>query len=323
MTHRILITDPIPTKVIQTYQNDSNLKFTLLKNKISSNELKEYLTHFDGVLVRTATRLTKNVLSGSSLKVIGRAGVGLDNIDLKTASELGIAVFNAPNGNTISTAEYTFGLLLSIARWIPQAHIDVTQNQHWNRKKWQGVDLFQKKIAIIGFGRIGQALARRCVAFGMEILVYDPFIDSKTAHNIPHKKLPLKNCLNQADFISLHVPLNNKTQGLINQSKIDQMKPGVRIINASRGGVIDEQSLTDALNNGKIAAAAVDVYSKEPPFDPPSPLLKAPRCLCLPHLGAATTEARIRVAQESLEQIIKYLHNGDIAKAVNTNNLKV
>ena len=313
---RILVTDKLDAEgveILKRYKEFEVVEKETLKGDALIQELKGY----DAIIVRSETKLTKEVLEASDgLKIIARAGVGVDNIDVPTAIKKGIVVVNAPSGNTVSTAEYTFAMMIALARKIPFAHLSM-QQKVWDRKSFKGVELFNKTIGIIGLGRIGTEVAKRARAFGMKVLAYDPYLSEEAAQKLEIELASLEKIYQESDFITVHTPLTDATRGLIGKKEIEMMKKSVRIINCARGGIIDELALAEALKSGRIAGAAVDVYSKEPPFDVGNPLLDAPNCILAPHLGASTAEAQYNVAIESAEAVANFLLHGMIVNSVN------
>ncbi|MGD2102822.1 MAG: hydroxyacid dehydrogenase, partial [Acidimicrobiia bacterium] len=248
-------------------------------------------------------------------RAVGRAGVGIDNVDVEAATKRGIAVFNAPGGNTIAAAELTMALLISVARKIPAAESSL-RGGNWDRASFKGVELRGKVLGLIGCGRIGGEVATRCQAFGMGVVVYDPYLTTERADELGVQLVGLEEVLEVGDFVSIHVPLTDETRGIIGATGFERMKSTAFIVNASRGGVIDESGLVAALESGTIAGAALDVYEREPlPAD--SPLRTAPNLVLTPHLGAATTEAQVGVATEVAEKIKTLLETGDSSEAVN------
>ena len=273
-----------------------------------------------GLIVRSATKVDVAMLNGApDLKVIGRAGVGIDNIDLEASSERGIAVMNAPSGNTVSAAELTMALILSAARWVPAADRSIREGK-WERARLRGMELRGKTLGLIGAGRIGSEVAARCRSFAMDVIAYDPLLTAERAHELRLDLVDLDEVLTRADVISLHVPLTDETLGLIDESSLAKMKSEALVVNTSRGGVIDEHALAAALVSGSIAGAALDVYETEPiPAD--SPLRDAPNLILTPHLGASTKEAQIHVAHEVAEAIRAVLVRGDVSAAINASEI--
>ena len=285
------------------------------KYKLSPDELKEVIGDYQGIIIRSGTKLTGEIIEkGDNLKVIGRAGVGLDNVDIEAATKKGVIVMNAPGGNTISTCEQTFALMLAAARNIPFAHISL-KDKKWERAKFKGTELYSKVLGIIGLGRIGKEVAKRAIAFGMEVLVFDPFVSENAAEKIGVKLTKLKEIYKNADFITMHTPLTEETRNLISDNEFSQMKPSAVVINCARGGIINEEALQRALKEKKIAGAALDVYSQEPPFD--SRLLEADNLIVTPHLGASTEEAQVNVAIEVAHCVKDALLGKAIKNAVN------
>jgi len=317
MKYKVLVTDKLDKEGIEVLKKYPEIE-VVEKETLKGDALKQELQGYDAIIVRSETKLTRDVIEASKgLKVISRAGVGVDNIDVAAATEKGIVVMNAPMGNTISTAEYTFAMILALARKIPFGHISLALEGKWDRKSFKGVELYNKTLGIIGLGRIGTEVAKRAQAFGMKILGYDPFISEDKALQLGIELASLEKIYKESDFITIHTPLTEKTKGMIGKKEIEMMKKTVRIINCARGGIIDEQALADALKEGRIAGAAIDVYSKEPPFDPRNPLLDAPNCILAPHLGASTAEAQFNVAIESAEAVANFLIHGMIVNSVN------
>jgi D-3-phosphoglycerate dehydrogenase len=281
----------------------------------SEEELCRQIGAYDALIVRSATHVTGAVIAEArNLKVIGRAGAGVDNIDVETATRRGIVVMNTPGGNTISTAEHTFSLLLSLARNVPQAWDSIRQGK-WERKKFVGAELFGKTIGIIGLGKVGREVAVRARAFGMTVIGFDPVVSAEIALKMGVEVSPLDELFARADFITIHTPLSDETKGLIGEEALAKCKEGVRIINCARGGIVDEQALLKALDSGKVAGAALDVFEHEPPGD--HPLLKHHRVVATPHLGASTEEAQEKVARQIAAQVADFLKERGIAGAVN------
>ncbi|MBU1121950.1 MAG: phosphoglycerate dehydrogenase [Candidatus Omnitrophota bacterium] len=285
------------------------------KYKLSVDELKKIIGEYKGIVIRSETQLSSEIIEHAhNLKVIGRAGVGLDNVDIAAATKKGIIVMNAPGGNTISTCEQAFALMLASARNIPFAYSSLKQKK-WERSKFKGVELYSKVLGVVGFGRIGKEVSKRALSFGMEVLVYDPFISSDVAEKFGVKLVDLNQLLKSADFITIHTPLTKETKSLISDKELEMMKSKAFIINCARGGVVDEDALYRALKDKKIAGAALDVFSKEPPLD--SKLLELDNIVVTPHLGASTEEAQINVAIEIAHCIKDALLGKAIRNAAN------
>lgn len=277
---------------------------------ISADELLKVVNNYDALIVRGRTKVTRAVFeAGPQLKVVGRAGVGVDNIDLNAARDHNVAVVNSPYATTVAVAELAMSLMLSMVRDVPRADAGM-KNGKWLKKDLEGVELYRKTLGIIGFGRIGSTVARRAEAFEMKILCSDPKITPQNQSLYDCKSLQLDELLSQADFLSIHVPLNASTRGMLNREKFAIMKDGVRIIDVSRGGVIDEQALLEALNSGKVAGAALDVFSTEPPGQ--TALVSHPRVICTPHIGAQTVEAQQRAAYDIATEVLAALRGDEL-----------
>lgn len=310
---KVLVSDNISPKGVKILKK-AGLEVDV-KTGLKPEELKKEIGRYDALIVRSATKVTADIVeSAKNLKVIGRAGSGLDNVDKIAATKHGIVVMNTPGGNTITTAEHTMALLLSLARQVPQA-TDSMKEGKWEKKKFMGVEVYNKTLGIIGLGNIGTHVARMAQGMGMNIITYDPYLSEEKAKTLGVKVVELDEVIKKSDFITIHTPLTTETKGLINKERISKMKDGVRIINAARGGIIDEEALCEAIKSGKIAGAALDVFKKEPPEG--SPLLELNNIICTPHLGAATEEAQENVAIAVSEQIVDYLVHGTIRNAVN------
>lgn len=310
---KILISDNISKKCVDILKK-SGLEVDV-KTGMSPAELKACIGEYNGIIIRSATKLTSDIIdAAANLKVIGRAGSGLDNVDKTAATKKGIVVMNTPGGNTITTAEHTFALLVSLCRKIPQATMSMREGK-WEKKKFMGVELFHKTIGIIGIGNIGGQVAKRAQGFSMNIIAYDPFLSEEKAKEMGVEKVELHDVFKRSDFITVHTPLTAETKNLINKKALKEMKKGVMIINCARGGIVNEKDLYDALIEGKVAGAALDVFEKEPPEN--NPLLSLDNVISTPHLGAATKEAQENVAVAVAEQVVDYLINGTIRNAVN------
>ena len=266
-----------------------------IRAKLPAEELLATIHEYDGLVVRSASKVTKEVIeAATNLKVIGRAGVGVYNIDIEAATAKGIIVLNAPEGNTIAATEHTVAMMLSMARNIPQAHSSV-QNGEWKRNQFVGVEMRGKTLGVIGLGRIGSGVAKRAIAFDMKVIGYDPYVNEERAKTMGIEVVSLEEIYANADFISVHMPLTAQTKDLINSETISKMKDGVYLVNCARGGIINEADLAEAVKAGKVAGAAIDVFPKEP-IEPNSPLLGVDKIVLTPHLGASTVEAQIGVS---------------------------
>jgi len=312
--YKVLITDPLSEFGIQQLLDASDVEVVRQTN-LSPDELLEIIGDYDALLVRSQTQVTAEVLAaGKKLKAVGRAGVGVDNIDINAATQAGVPVINAPDGNTISTAEHSFAMLMAVARNIPQAHKKLVDGT-WDRKSFQGVELNNKVLGIIGMGRIGSEVAKRAKAFGMTVMGYDPFMTEERAQKMGVTNATVDEIARNADFITVHTPLTKETRYIISTKEFAKMKNGVRLINCARGGIIDEKALFEAITSGKVAGAALDVYEVEPPVD--NPLVGLPQVVTTPHLGASTVEAQENVAVDVSEEILKVLRGEAFKNAVN------
>src|SRR3984893_3692674 len=313
---KVLVADSISPKGVELLESGGQL-LVEVKTGLKEIELLAIAAEYSAIVVRSQTKITSKVIEAAKqLKVVGRAGVGVDNVDVDAATRRGVIVMNTPGGNTVSTAEHAFSLLVSIARNIPQAHGSVKAGQ-WDRKSYEGVELHGKTIGIIGMGRIGTEISRRAIAFGMRPVAYDPYLSPSRARSLQVELYEdLDDVLSRADFLTLHMPLTTETLHLINSDRMAKMKRGARIVNCARGGLIDEQALFEALKSGQIAAAALDVYETEPPAVD-FPLRTLPNVVFTPHLGASTAEAQESVGIEIAEAIRSVLLDGVIRNAVN------
>src|SRR5437867_921048 len=317
---KVLIADSISQRGLEELAHDGSLDVSVQTN-LSAPRLLEIIPEFSALVVRSQTKVTADVLkAGGKLRVVGRAGVGVDNVDVEAATRRGVVVLNAPGGNTISTAEHAFSLLLNVARKIPQADAAVRGGK-WDRKNLEGVELYNKTLGVIGMGRIGSDLSRRAIAFGMRVIAYDPYLSATRARSLQVELVEeLDDLLATSDFISLHTPLTPETRYILNAARLQKTKRGVRIVNCARGGLIDEASLASSLHDRHAAAAALDVFEIEPLPDD-SPLRAAPNLILTPHLGASTAEAQESVGIEIAQSIRAALLEGTIRNAVNMPNL--
>ena len=313
-TTKILVADDVSDSGLQPLR-DANFDVEK-RTGLSPVELLAAVADCQGLVVRSETKVTSEVMDAAGeLRVIGRAGVGVDNIDVPAATARGIVVMNAPDGNTITTAEHTIALLISLARNVAQANSSLKSGK-WARKGFIGVELQGKTLGVIGLGRIGRTVSARARAFGMQIVAFDPFIAPEQARDLEIEVGGLDDVFARADFITVHTPLTAETRGIVGQEAFAKMKPGVRIINCARGGLVDEQALCEAIKSGIVAGAALDVFEKEPP-DGDNPLLVLDEVIVTPHLGASTTEAQEGVAFTVAEQMRDYLLTGALRGAVN------
>ncbi|MFQ6090576.1 MAG: hydroxyacid dehydrogenase [Candidatus Bipolaricaulia bacterium] len=299
----ILISDPIAEEGVKKLEQAG---FEVEVNTgLPPEELAKIIPGYDGLIVRSATKVTREVIEAAeNLKAIGRAGIGLDNIDLEAARERGIKVMNTPGATSVSVAELTLGLMLALARHIPQATASLKAGK-WEKKKLMGSELYGKTLGIIGIGKIGREVAKRAAALGMDLVAYDPYVREAEVRDLGLKLLPLEDLLQYSDYITIHVPLTAETEHLLGEREFFIMKDGARLVNCARGGVVDERALYDALKKGKVAGAALDVFEEEPPKD--NPLLQLDNVIATPHLGASAREGQVRSAVEIAEKLIAAL----------------
>jgi D-3-phosphoglycerate dehydrogenase len=315
MTYKILITDDLSPQGLVYLETANDVIFDIIKG-LTPETLAQTIPGYDGLIVRSSVNVTQAVLEAADrLKVVGRAGVGVDNIDVPAASRRGIIVMNTPGANTIATAEHTVALLLALCRHIPQAYTRLKQGE-WERKQFIGSQLYRKTIGIIGLGRIGSRVAHYCQAFGMQVITFDPYLSDDAAQELKVKRVNLDELFAQADFITLHAALTANTEKIINAKTIAHMKPGARLINTARGGLIDEAALIEGLQSGKIAGAALDVFTEEP-LSPRSPLLQLDNVIITPHLAASTIEAQADVGAQIVAQMLDALRGLDFRNAIN------
>lgn len=316
---KVLVSDPLGQGGMDILRAEKDIQVDE-KTGLKPEELKAIIGSYDAILVRSGTKVTREIIeAGKKLRVIGRAGVGVDNVDLEAATKRGIIVMNTPEGNTISTAEHSFSMLMAVARNIPQADASVKKGE-WKRGKFQGSELNGKTLGIVGFGRIGREVAKRANAFNMKVMVFDPFISKESVKEYPVEFVDVPALLKNSDFLTFHTPLTAETKNLLNRDTFKLCKKGVRIVNCARGGIIDEAALVEAIQSGQVAGAAFDVFVTEPPAAD-HPLLKLPQFVCTPHLGAATQEAQENVAVDVAKQVIDALRDRAIRNAVNLPNL--
>ena len=286
-----------------------------LKPGLSPADLRAIIAPYDGLAVRSATKVTRELLdAATNLKVVGRAGIGVDNVDMKSATARGVVVMNTPHGNTITTAEHAIAMMFALARQIPEASAS-TKAGKWEKNRFMGVELTAKTLGLIGCGNIGSIVADRAVGLKMRVIAYDPYLSEKRALELGVEKVELDTLLARADIITLHTPLTDATRNILSREALAKTRQGVRIINCARGGLVDEAALADAIRSGHVAGAALDVFETEPATD--SPLFGLDNVVCTPHLGAATTEAQENVALQVAEQMSDFLLTGAIANAIN------
>lgn len=313
----VLVCDPISPRGIECFKARPEFRVTVLPKRLPEAELIELLGDVTAMVVRSETRITRAVLEAApNLKVVGRAGVGVDNVDVEAATARGVVVMNTPSGNTITTAELTFFMMGALARHIPQAHSSMVAGK-WDRKLFQGIELHGKTLGVLGTGRIGSEVAQRALAFGMKVLGYDPFLTEVRARELGITRvIELDDVLRQSDFITVHMPVTEDTRHMLDAAAFARMKPGVRIINCARGEIIHECDLEAALKSGKIAGAALDVFDGEP-LAADHPFRSIPQVLLTPHLGASTSEAQEKCGIEVAEVITAYLLTGEVRNAIN------
>jgi D-3-phosphoglycerate dehydrogenase len=312
---KILVTDPLAPQGMEVFERAPGFVVDL-KVGINPPEIKKIIKDYHGWVLRSGTKVTGDILENAeNLKVIGRAGIGVENIDVAAASKRGIVVMNTPGGNNVTTGEHTMSLMLSLARHIPQAVASLKAG-NWTREKFVGVELCNKTLGVIGLGNVGRIVAERALGFRMKVIAYDPFVQPESAARMGVEMATLDEIFARSDFITVHVPLTAETRGLINKKTFAKMKSGVRIINCARGGIVDEADLAEAIRSGKAAGAALDVYVDEPP-KPDNPLIKMDQVITTPHLGASTDEAQLNVAVAVAEQMVDFLTRGVIRYAVN------
>ncbi len=309
----MLVADPIAEAGIEALRHQCDVEVHLRQSEAA---LIERAPRFDAIVVRSETRITEAILrAGTRLRVVARAGVGVDNIDVAAATRAGVIVVNSPEGNTIAAAEHTVAMLLSMSRRIPPAVASLHSGE-WARSRFVGVEVCNKTLGVIGFGKIGREVALRARGLQMSVVAHDGFVTEEQARALGVELVDLKTLFQRSDYITVHTPLTRDTKGLLGTAAFEQMKPGVRIINCARGGIVDEAALLEALSNGRVAGAALDVFEQEPPT-PHSPLLDHPNVVATPHLGASTEEAQVNVALDVADQIIRVLAGEPARAAVN------
>jgi D-3-phosphoglycerate dehydrogenase len=314
MSFHVLIPDSVNKKAVEILQQ-AGLRVTA-PGQMKREETLAAIADADALIIRSATKADAALIAaGAQLKAIARAGVGVDNVDLAAATARGIAVMNTPDGNTVATAELTLGLMLALARHIPQAYDSLNAGK-WDRKSYMGVELRGKTLGVVGFGRIGRAVAKRAQAFEMSVIAYDPYVGADSGREVGVEMVDLDSLYARADFITLHTVATPETREMINRDSLAKMRKGVRIVNAARGNLIHEGDLAEAIKSGHVAGAAVDVYSEEPP-PAGHPLVGLPGVIDTPHLGASTEEAQVAVAIEAAELIVAALLHGDYRNVVN------
>ena len=311
---KVLVSDNLGEIGIKMFQEEPGIEVDV-KTGLAPDELKRIIGEYDALVIRSATQVTEAVLAAArNLKVVGRAGIGLDNVDIPAATKRGVVVMNTPTGNVITTAEHAIAMMMALSRNIPWGTSTLKAGL-WEKKKLQGREVFNKVLGLIGIGKIGSIVADRARGLKMQVIVHDPFVTPEQIEKAGFEPVSLEELYRRSDYITVHVPKLKDTVGLLNKAAFDQMKDGVMIINCARGGIVDEADLNDALRSGKVAGAALDVFEKEPPGV--CQLFESDRVICTPHLGASTLEAQTNVAVQVAEQIIAYLKRGTIINAVN------
>ncbi|MBI5287036.1 MAG: phosphoglycerate dehydrogenase [Deltaproteobacteria bacterium] len=312
---KVLISDSLSEKGIEILKSAPGLEVDV-NTRLKPDELKRVIKDYHGLVVRSATKVTAEIIDAAeSLKVIGRAGTGVDNIDTVAATRKGIVVMNTPGGNTITTAEHTIAMMMALARKVPQATISMKKGE-WEKKRFEGTEVFNKTLGILGVGNIGSIVVERALGLRMNVIAYDPYISEDTARKMGIGLVSLDELYGRSDFISIHVPLTPETRNMINAQAFARMKRGVKLVNCARGGIVNEKDLYDAIKAGIVSGAALDVFEKEPP-PADNPLLGLEEVVLTPHLGASTTEAQENVAIAIAEQIVDYLSKGTVRNAVN------
>jgi D-3-phosphoglycerate dehydrogenase len=315
MTYHILVPDSVHPSAVDVLKGAPELNFTA-PGQMTRAELLAALPDADALIIRSASKIDAEALAvATKLKMIARAGVGVDNVDIPDATKRGIVIMNTPDGNTVSTAEHTFGLMLALARHIPQAHASMREGK-WDRKSYMGVELRGKTLGVVGFGRIGRAVAKRAIAFEMKVLAFDPYITADVAADLGVELVSLNDLFTRADFITLHALLTDETREMVNAASLATMKKGVRIVDAARGALINEADLAAAIKSGHVAGAALDVFAQEPP-PPDNPLVGLPGVVHTPHLAASTDDAQIVVAVEAAQLVVDALKTGQYRNVVN------
>lgn len=321
MSYKILLADNVDERCENVFSNRGIE--AVRKTSLSDEELYEEIADYDGIVVRSGTQVTAELLKHArNLKVIGRAGVGVDNIDIPAATARGVLVMNTPDGNTISTAEHTCGMILALARNIPQS-VEKVKHNGWDRKKYMGTEVHGKVLGIVGLGKIGSEVAKRMKQFGMEIKAYDPFASIEKAESMGIELMELDDLLGVADFLTVHTPLTEKTRGIISLEKADKLNKGMFLVNCARGGIYEEEDLPKLIDKGIVEGVALDVYSQEPPSEALYELLKHPRIICTPHLGASTEEAQEKVAEQIAYQMADALEKKSFKGSLNGKSISL
>jgi len=311
---KVLISDPLSEVGVKIFEEEPDIKVDV-NTGLAPEELKGIIGRYDGLVIRSATKVTSEIIGAAEkLKVIGRAGIGVDNVDIPAATRKGIVVMNTPHGNTITTAEHTIAMMMALSRNIPQATASMKEGR-WEKKKLQGRELYSKTLGLVGAGNIGRIVADRARGLKMKVIVYDPYITPDTIRELELEPVSFEDLLQRADYITIHTPKTEETTNMINRETIARMKKGAMVINCARGGIVNEDDLYEALASGHLGGAALDVFMTEPPGK--IKLLELPRFICTPHLGASTKEAQDNVARDVAEQIVAFLKDGTVSNAIN------
>ena len=311
---KILVSDDLESVGVELFRKETDFAVDV-KTGLSPDAIKGIISGYDALVVRSGTRVTEDLLEAATrLKVVGRAGIGLDNVDIPAATRRGVVVMNTPGGNVVTTAEHTIAMILALSRNIPRGTSSLKSGR-WEKKSLQGREIFNKVLGVVGFGKIGSIVADRARGLKMQVVVYDPFVTPERIEKAGYRSVAMEELYDTADYITIHIPKLNNTVGFLNADAFRRMKDGVMIVNCARGGIVDENDLHDAIVSGKVAGAALDVFQTEPPGA--SPLLELDQIICTPHLGASTQEAQANVSSAVALQIIDFLKNGTIVNAVN------
>lgn len=315
---KVLVSDTLSEVGVKIFQETPGIEVDVITG-LSPEELKEIIGKYNALVIRSDTKVTKDIImAASNLKVIGRAGIGLDNVDIPVASRQGIVVMNTPYGNTVTTAEHTIAMIMALSRNIPQATASLKDGK-WEKKKLKGRELFNKTLGLIGAGNIGGIVADRAKGLKMKVIIYDPYIKPETIEELGIESVSLDELLKRSDYVTIHTPKTDETTNLINKETLAKMRKGAMLINCARGGIVNEDDLYEALKSGHLWGAAIDVFSTEPPGK--NKLLELNNFICTPHLGASTSEAQVNVARDVAEQIVAYLLEGTVKNAVNIHSI--
>jgi D-3-phosphoglycerate dehydrogenase len=312
---KVLVSDSLAEQGVTVLEQASGIE-VVNKSGLSADELLELIPDFHGLVIRSNTKVTAEVLAAAkNLRIIGRAGIGVDNIDVSVATQNGVVVVNTPEGNNITTAEHAIALIVSLARHIPQATASMKKGL-WEKKKFQGMELYNRTLGVLGAGNIGRFVVSRAKGLGMKVIVHDPYLTAEAAARLEVERVELDEMMSRADIVTVHVPKTKETTGILGRAEFAMAKPGLIVINAARGGIIDEEALLEALDSGQVAAAGLDVFVQEPPGEG-HPLVSHPNVICTPHLGASTEQAQINVAVAVAEQIRDFLLDGEVRNSLN------